>query len=212
MVLCQVVRNWPVVFHVSQGTDGFFFRRRKSKSQGTHGFSFRRRKTKSQGTYGFFFRRRKPKSQGTHGHHLVIIFKREKKKIKISGNPWTSSNYHLLLLLWFYSREEENQHLAHEMIYPGWGWWEPEDISYSARVSNPEGFFVRFVFNCCLACILFTDDMENDAFILYVSTDQDRQFVVQTLIPKLEGQMCFTLCIHQRNFVSGLCKYVRVWY
>ncbi|CAG5116656.1 unnamed protein product [Candidula unifasciata] len=45
------------------------------------------------------------------------------------------------------------------------------------------------------------DNKEYDAFILYVSADLDRQFVIQTLVPKLEGRMCLTLCIQQRSLV-----------
>lgn len=48
------------------------------------------------------------------------------------------------------------------------------------------------------------DGREYDAFVSYASADLDRQFVIQTLVPRLEGRMCFTLCIHQRNFVAGL--------
>ncbi|XP_055886564.1 uncharacterized protein LOC106062301 isoform X2 [Biomphalaria glabrata] len=48
------------------------------------------------------------------------------------------------------------------------------------------------------------DGRQYDAFVSYASADLDRQFVIQTLVPRLEGRMCFTLCIHQRNFVPGL--------
>ncbi|XP_059142952.1 multiple epidermal growth factor-like domains protein 11 [Physella acuta] len=48
------------------------------------------------------------------------------------------------------------------------------------------------------------DGRDYDAFVSYASADQDRQFVIQTLVPRLEGRMCYTLCIHQRNFIPGL--------
>ncbi|CAL1544805.1 unnamed protein product [Lymnaea stagnalis] len=48
------------------------------------------------------------------------------------------------------------------------------------------------------------DGRDYDAFVSYASADLDRQFVIQTLVPRLEGRMCYTLCIHQRNFVAGL--------
>ncbi|BFY99306.1 hypothetical protein BsWGS_02346 [Bradybaena similaris] len=48
------------------------------------------------------------------------------------------------------------------------------------------------------------DRKEYDAFILFVSADLDRQFVIQTLVPKLEGRMCLTLCIQQRNLVPSI--------
>ncbi|RUS71956.1 hypothetical protein EGW08_020284 [Elysia chlorotica] len=47
------------------------------------------------------------------------------------------------------------------------------------------------------------DDRDCDAFVSYASADLDRQFVIQVLAPMLEGQMCFSLCLHQRDFLPG---------
>lgn len=47
------------------------------------------------------------------------------------------------------------------------------------------------------------DDRDCDAFVSYASADLDREFVVQVLVPRLENQMCFSLCVHQRDFLPG---------
>ncbi|GFO20385.1 interleukin-1 receptor accessory protein-like isoform x5, partial [Plakobranchus ocellatus] len=47
------------------------------------------------------------------------------------------------------------------------------------------------------------DSRDCDAFVSYASADLDRQFVIQVLVPRLEGRMSFTLCLHQRDFLPG---------
>ncbi|KAK3734806.1 hypothetical protein RRG08_063652 [Elysia crispata] len=47
------------------------------------------------------------------------------------------------------------------------------------------------------------DDRDFDAFVSYSSADFDHQFVLQVLTPRLEGQMCFSLCLHHRDFLAG---------
>ena len=45
-----------------------------------------------------------------------------------------------------------------------------------------------------------------DAFVSYVSRNEDEDFVYSTLYPKLEQEMGFRLCLHQRDFVIGDSK------
>ena len=42
-----------------------------------------------------------------------------------------------------------------------------------------------------------------DAFISYRSSQEDQEFVLKKLLPKLEKDLGFKLCLHQRDFVVG---------
>ncbi|KAK6179155.1 hypothetical protein SNE40_011575 [Patella caerulea] len=48
-----------------------------------------------------------------------------------------------------------------------------------------------------------SDGMLFDAFISYKSHPDDEEFVLKTLLPKLEKEMKFKLCLHFRDFVVG---------
>ncbi|OWF36139.1 neurogenic locus notch homolog protein 2-like [Mizuhopecten yessoensis] len=51
----------------------------------------------------------------------------------------------------------------------------------------------------------YEDDDEKtwDAFVSYKSADIDQKFVLNTLFPKLEKELGFTLCLHHRDFLPG---------
>ena len=51
------------------------------------------------------------------------------------------------------------------------------------------------------------DDRDFDAFVSYASSDLDRKFVLEVLVPRLEESLSFTLCLHQRDFMAGQCTY-----
>lgn len=47
------------------------------------------------------------------------------------------------------------------------------------------------------------DDRIWDAFVSYRSVERDEGFIVNTLLPKLEDEFGFKLCLHFRDFVGG---------
>ncbi len=46
-----------------------------------------------------------------------------------------------------------------------------------------------------------------DAFVSYVSRKMDEHFVYKVLLPKLENEMGFRLCVHHRDFTPGEGKF-----
>ena len=54
-----------------------------------------------------------------------------------------------------------------------------------------------------LAGCFLSSGYKYDAFISYKSTPEDESFVVNTLLPKLETEMNFKLCVHFRDFPPG---------
>ncbi len=47
-----------------------------------------------------------------------------------------------------------------------------------------------------------------DAFVSYVSRKTDEHFVYKVLLPKLEKEMGFRLCVHHRDFTPGACTLI----
>jgi len=54
-----------------------------------------------------------------------------------------------------------------------------------------------------LSSLLTADERTWDAFVSYKSSQVDEDFVLNTIYPKLEHELGFTLCLHFRDFVPG---------
>ena len=55
-----------------------------------------------------------------------------------------------------------------------------------------------------LQCIThITGDKTYDAFVSFKAGGEDEDFVMMQLYPRLEADMGYKLCIHQRDFLVG---------
>ena len=102
---------------------------------------------------------------------------------------------------------------------------KPKDVNFHTAVSIAAGFILSLSVVLSMVALRrrnrknaiaklaasrfrgFEEDDDGrtyDGFVSFASSDSDIQFLRGRLIPKLEGQHGFKLCVHQRDFVVGL--------
>ena len=62
-------------------------------------------------------------------------------------------------------------------------------------------FFLIYAF--LFKILFFTDSKIWDAFVSFKTADEDCEFVCSKLYPKLERELGYKLCIHNKDFLPG---------